>query len=361
MQFGDNTLCTVCTELFSSSSSTFHSRTHSVSMTAEYLYLCSFLSDGYYIAQRCICHSLEELVGHYSVDADGLCCRLTVVCPKFEKLKDEWEIERSSIRLTKQLQVWEFGEMWEGIRNGTTPVAVKIPETRSMGMHELQIMKKLHHNHVIQLYGVCTIGESVYIVTELMKNGSLLDYLRMGKGRHLQFPHLINIAAQVASGMAYLEEQHLIHRNLAAQNVFIGGGNIVKIANFRMACVTIGDEYIPELGEKLRIKWTAPEAAVCDHFSIKSDVWSYGILLWELITHGQVPYQGMKPAQVLTHVIHGYHMPQPLGCPGGLYQIMLNCWKDKPEERPTFEYLQYRMENFFTSVAEKPFCVLTVK
>ena len=300
-------------------------------------------------------------MGHYSVDADGLCCRLTVVCPKLEKLKDEWEIERSSIRLTKQLQTGEFGEMWEGIWNGTTPVAVKIPETRSMGMQELQIMKKLQHEHIIQLYGVCTVGEPVYIVTELMKNDSLSEYLRTGEGQHLQFPQLINIAAQVASGMAYLEEQHLIHRNLAAQNVMVGEGNTVKIANFRMARVTIDDDYIPELGEKLRIKWTAPEAAICNHFSIKSDVWSYGILLWELITHGQVPYQGMKLAEVLTHVIQGHHMPQPLGCPGGLYQIMMNCWKDKPEERPTFEYLKYRMENFFTSVAEKPFGVLILK
>ena len=146
---------------------------------------------------------------------------------------------------------------------------------------DARIAKKLQHEHIIQLdlYGVCTIGEPVYIVTELMKNGSLLDYLQIGEGQHLQFPHLINMAAQVASGMAYLEAQHLIHRNLAAQNIFIGGGKIVKIANFRMAHVIKGDEYIPELGEKIRIKWTAPEIAVCDHFSIKSDVWLYGILL----------------------------------------------------------------------------------
>ena len=280
-------------------------------------------------------------MGHYVVDADGLCCRLTAVCPKPSNKKDEWEIKRSSVQLTKQLQAGEFGEIMKGTWNGTKAVAVKIPTSKSMGMQELQIMKKLHHKHIIQLYGVCTEGKPMYIVTELMKNGSLSDHLQKGDGQHLKLPELVNIAAQVASGMAYLEEQHLIHRNLAAQNVFIGGGNIVKIANFRMARVTIGDEYIPELGEKLRIKWTAPEAAVCDHFSIKSDVWSYGILLWELITHGQVPYQGMKPAQVMTHVIYGYRMPQPLGCPGGLYQIMMNCWKDKPEERPTFEYLKY--------------------
>ena len=236
--------------------------------------------------------------------------------------------------------------MWEGLWNGATPVSVKIPKSRSMRMQELQIMKKLHHEHIIQLYGVCTEGEPVYIVTELMKNGSLLDYLQNSEGQYLKFPQLINIAAQVASGMAYLEAQHLIHRNLAAQNIFVGEGNIVKIANFRMARVIIGDEYIPELGEKLRIKWTAPEAVLYDHFSVKSDVWSYGIFLWELITYCRVPYQGMKHAEILLKLKQGYRLPRPFGCPDALYQIMINCWKDKPEERPTFEYLKYRMENF---------------
>ena len=306
-----------------------------------------------------MCNSLEELVGHYSVDADGLCCRLTVVCPKFEKLKDEWEIERSSIQITKQLQAGEFGKMWEGIWNGTKPVTVKTPISRSMGMQEVRIMKKLGHEHIIQLYAVCTEGEPMYIVTEFMKNGILLDYLQKGEGQHMKLPELIDVAAQVASGMAYLEVQHLIHRNLGARNILVGEGNIVKIANFRMAGVIIDGEYIPEIGEKFHIRSTAPEARFHDHFSIKSDVWSYGIFLWELITYGQMPYQEMKNAEVLLRLKQGYHLPQPFGCPDALYQVMINCWKDKPEERPTFEFLKYHMGDFFTSAAEEPFRVLT--
>ena len=296
-------------------------------------------------------------MGHYVVDADGLCCRLTVVCPKPNNKKDEWEIKRSSIRLTKQLQAGEFGEMSKGIQNGTKPVSVKIPTSKSMGMQELQIMKKLHHKYIIQLYGVCTVGEPMYIVTEFMKNGSLQDYLQKGEGQHLQFPQLINIATQVASGMAYLEECHYIHRNLAAQNILVGESNIVKIANFRMAHETIDAECIPELGEKIRIKWTAPEAILYNRFSIKSDVWSYGIFLWELITYGRVPYPGMKNAEVLEKVEQGYRMPQPPGCPDPLYQIMMDCWKEDPEERPTFEYLKYHMEDYFVA-AEKTFHLL---
>ena len=116
-----------------------------------------------------------------------------------------------------------------------------------------------------------------------------------------------------------------------------------------MAGIIIDGEYIPELGEKLCIKSTAPEALLYDHFSIKSDIWSYGIFLWELITYGQMPYQGMKHAEVLLKLKQGYHLPQPFGCPDALYQVMINCWKDKPEECPTFEFLKYHMEDFFTS------------
>ena len=285
---------------------------------------------------------------HYSLDADGLCCRLTVVCPEPNHTKDELEIERSSVLLTKQLKAGEFGEMWEGIWNGTKPVTVNISKSRRMGMQEVQIMKKLQHEHIIQLYAVCTEGEPVYIVTEFMKNGILLDYLQKGEGRHMKLPELIDIAAQVASGMAYLEECHYIHRNLGAHNIFVGEDNIVKIANFRMAGVIIDGEYIPELGEKLRIKWTAPEALLYDRFSIKSDVWSYGIFLWELITYGQVPYSGMNLTETQAKLEQGYRMPQPPGCPDPLYQIMSDCWNENPEERPTFERLKYHMEDYFT-------------
>ena len=164
----------------------------------------------------------------------------------------------------------------------------------------------------------------------------------------MNLPKLINIAVQVASGMAYLEAQHLIHRNLGARNILVGEGNIVKIAGFIMACI-VTDEDTTEQRKLLYAKWTAPEAFFYNRFSIKSDVWSYGIFLWELITYGRRPYPGMPNKEVPVELKMGYRMPRPLSCPDSLYRIMRDCWKDDPEERPTFEHLKYHMENYFLS------------
>ena len=158
-------------------------------------------------------------------------------------------------------------------------------------LKEAQIMKKLRHPKLIQLYAVCTLEEPIYIITELMKNGSLLEYLQ-GKGRTLKLPQLIDMSAQIASGMAYLESQNYIHRDLAARNVLVSENNIVKIADFGLARLIKEDEYEARVGARFPIKWTAPEAANYSKFSIKSDVWSFGILLTELVTYGRIPYPG---------------------------------------------------------------------
>jgi len=130
----------------------------------------------------------------------------------------------------------QFGEVWEGVWNNLTPVAIKSLKESSMDkdqfLEEASIMKKLRHDKLIRLYAVVTIREPILIVTELMKNGSLLDFFRHGKGRDLKFQDLVDICAQVAQGMAFLEAKNYIHRDLAARNILVGENNVVKIADF---------------------------------------------------------------------------------------------------------------------------------
>lgn len=182
-----------------------------------------------------------------------------------------------------------------------------------------------------------------------MSCGSLLDYLARGEGQNIQLPVLIDMSAQVAAGMAYLETQGYIHRDLAARNILVGENNICKVADFGLARLIEDDEYTAHEGAKFPIKWTAPEAALYNTFTIKSDVWSFGVLLTEIVTKGRIPYPGMSNAETIAQVERGYRMPQPPSCPDPLFQIMLQCWNKEAENRPTFEYLQGTLEDYFVS------------
>ncbi|XP_002742020.1 tyrosine-protein kinase Src42A-like [Saccoglossus kowalevskii] len=308
---------------------------------------------GYFIARRCTFSTLSEMVQHYSRVPDGLCVNLRKPCVMMEKPQtagmsyntvDQWEIPRESLATIRKLGSGQFGDVFEGLWNTTTPVAVKQLRKGTMDpsdfLREAEIMKKLRHPKLVQLYAVCTLQEPIYIVTELMNNGSLLDYLQ-GGGRKLKLPQLIDMSAQIASGMAYLESQNYIHRDCVIFNDLFKPVNNLSIS-FQE------DEYEARVGAKFPIKWTAPEAANYNRFTIKSDVWSFAILLTEIITYGRVPYPGMTNAEVLHQVDHGYRMPCPPGCPEALYQIMLECWKKEEMERPTFETLQWKLEDFFT-------------
>uniref|UniRef100_A0ABK0LVQ9 Tyrosine-protein kinase n=1 Tax=Rattus norvegicus TaxID=10116 RepID=A0ABK0LVQ9_RAT len=314
-------------------------------------------SGGFYITSRTQFNSLQQLVAYYSKHADGLCHRLTTVCPTSKPqtqglAKDAWEIPRESLRLEVKLGQGCFGEVWMGTWNGTTRVAIKTLKPGTMSpeafLQEAQVMKKLRHEKLVQLYAVVS-EEPIYIVTEYMNKGSLLDFLKGETGKYLRLPQLVDMSAQIASGMAYVERMNYVHRDLRAANILVGENLVCKVADFGLARLIEDNEYTARQGAKFPIKWTAPEAALYGRFTIKSDVWSFGILLTELTTKGRVPYPGMVNREVLDQVERGYRMPCPPECPESLHDLMCQCWRKEPEERPTFEYLQAFLEDYFTS------------
>ena len=308
--------------------------------------------------------TITELVAHYNKQILPIAkyqhIKLKSVClPQphgvnlSRTVKKIWETSRKSVHLIRKIGTGAFSEVWEGTWRNSTLVAVKelktgIPSTDKF-LKEIELLKQLSHPKIIQLYAVCTRGEPIYIITELMKHGSLLEYLR-GDGRSLKLPQLINMGIQVASGMSYLGEKNCIHRDLAARNILVTEDLICKVADFGSARIIPEGVYIAHAETMFPIKWTAIEAILHSKYTIKSDVWSFGILLYELITCGSVPYPGMLNTQVIKKLERGYRMPCPEGCPEQLYKIMRECWRDEATSRPTFKVLQSTLDNFHVGI-----------
>ncbi|KAH0511300.1 Tyrosine-protein kinase Blk [Microtus ochrogaster] len=343
---------------------------------------------GYYISPRVTFPTLQALVQHYSKKGDGLCQKLTLPCvspaPKNPWAQDEWEIPRQSLKLVRKLGSGQFGEVWMGYYKNNVKVAVKTLKEGTMSpeafLGEANVMKSLQHERLVRLYAVVT-REPIYIVTEYMARGCLLDFLKTDEGSRLSLPRLIDMSAQIAEGMAYIERMNSIHRDLRAANILVSETLCCKIADFGLARI-IDSEYTAQEGNfrlapgtektvlslryrlwalpsshtvalrgaKFPIKWTAPEAIHFGVFTIKADVWSFGVLLMEIITYGRVPYPGMSNPEVIRSLEQGYRMPCPETCPPELYRdIITECWRGRPEERPTFEFLQSVLEDFYTA------------
>ncbi|XP_054431903.1 tyrosine-protein kinase Blk [Pteronotus mesoamericanus] len=311
---------------------------------------------GYYISPRITFPTLQALVQHYSKKGDGLCRKLTQPCvslaPQNPWAQDEWEIPRQSLRLVRKLGSGQFGEVWMGYYKNNMKVAIKTLKEGTMSpeafLGEANLMKTLQHERLVRLYAVVT-KEPIYIVTEYMARGCLLDFLKTDEGSRLSLPRLIDMSAQVAEGMAYIEKMNSIHRDLRAANILVSETLGCKIGDFGLARI-IDNEYTAQEGAKFPIKWTAPEAIHFGVFTIKADVWSFGILLMEIITYGRVPYPGMSNPEVIRNLERGYRMPRPDSCPPELYHgVIAECWRSRPEERPTFEFLQSVLEDFNTA------------
>ncbi|XP_014670463.1 PREDICTED: tyrosine-protein kinase Abl-like, partial [Priapulus caudatus] len=313
-------------------------------------------------------NTLAELVHHHSIYPDGLITQLLYPAPKKNKPTiyglspepDDWEIERTEFAMKQRLGGGQYGDVYEAVwKRHNKTVAVKTLKEESMALkdflEEAAIMKEMKHPNLVQLLGVCTREPPFYIVTEFMQHGNLLDYLRSTNKDDLSAVTLMYMASQVAAAMEYLESRNFIHRDLAARNCLVADNHFVKVCDFGLARLTRDDTYTAHAGAKFPIKWTAPEGLAYNTFSIKSDVWAFGVLLWEIATYGMSPYPGVDLTEVYHLLEKGYRMERPQGCPENVYDLMKKCWQWDPNQRPTFKEIGRELEDMFpnSSISEE--------
>ncbi|XP_066568732.1 tyrosine-protein kinase ABL1 isoform X1 [Amia ocellicauda] len=313
-----------------------------------------------YVSSESRFNTLAELVHHHSTVADGLITTLHYPAPKRNKPTiygvspnyDKWEMERTDITMKHKLGGGQYGEVYEGVwKKYSLTVAVKTLKEDTMEVEEFlkeaAVMKEIKHPNLVQLLGVCTREPPFYIITEFMTHGNLLDYLRECNREEVNAVVLLYMATQISSAMEYLEKKNFIHRDLAARNCLVGENHLVKVADFGLSRLMTGDTYTAHAGAKFPIKWTAPESLAYNKFSIKSDVWAFGVLLWEIATYGMSPYPGIDLSQVYELLEKDYRMDRPEGCPEKVYELMRACWKWTPAERPSFAEIHQAFETMF--------------
>ncbi|XP_023348749.1 proto-oncogene tyrosine-protein kinase receptor Ret, partial [Eurytemora carolleeae] len=255
-------------------------------------------------------------------------------------------------------------------------------------LSEYNLLKEVDHPHVIKILGACTDRRGpLYLIIEYAKHGALRTFLRNCRNlfqvgdqnsrqrsfldsasaplssEFLSSPtdesvyqinstDLTNFAWQVSKGMVYLSEMKLVHRDLAARNVLVAEGKMCKISDFGLSRDVYTDEaYWKRSSGKLPIKWMAPESLRDHIYTSKSDVWGFGVLLWELVTLGSSPYPGVQPDRLYPLLSAGYRMQRPENCSKNLYSMMLSCWAQIPEKRPTFHQIEKQLEQILQSSA----------
>uniref|UniRef100_A0A8C4TID2 Tyrosine-protein kinase n=1 Tax=Erpetoichthys calabaricus TaxID=27687 RepID=A0A8C4TID2_ERPCA len=295
--------------------------------------------------------NLMQLVEHYTKDADGLCTRLIkpklmegTVAAQDEFSRSGWALNLKELRFLQSIGKGEFGDVMLGDYRGNK-VAVKCIKndaTAQAFLAEASVMTQLRHNNLVQLLGVIVEEKGgLFIVTEYMAKGSLVDYLRSRGRSVLTADCLLQFSLNVCEAMEYLEANNFVHRDLAARNVLVSDDNVAKVSDFGLTKEASSTQ---DTG-KLPVKWTSPEALREKKFSTKSDVWSYGILLWEIYSFGRVPYPRIPLKDVVPRVEKGYKMDAPDGCPPAVYDVMKQCWTLDPVARPSFRILREKLQH----------------
>ncbi|XP_072022146.1 uncharacterized protein [Amphiura filiformis] len=280
--------------------------------------------------------------------------------PTLDSESRQCEIQRSRIRLHEVIGSGAFGEVYLatarniGRDRELSHVAVKVlkdsKEQSSDFMKELKFLQSLDpHPNIIGFIGCCTDKEPYYLVLEYAPNGNLREYLhsiRKEPGEQvLQPKEIIGFAFDVSKGMEYISSKNCVHRDLATRNILLGKENVCKLSDFGLARdMETKHQYEMKSDSRVPVRWLAPESIKDNKYSIKTDVWSFGIVLWELVTMGAHPYAGMNAKQVVKMVCDGERLDKPDHCNDAIYNFMLKCWNDNPKRRPDFHDIRTQLE-----------------
>uniref|UniRef100_W5MUH6 Tyrosine-protein kinase n=1 Tax=Lepisosteus oculatus TaxID=7918 RepID=W5MUH6_LEPOC len=306
----------------------------------------------YYLAEKYLFSSIPELIYYHQHNAAGLITRLRhPVSTRRERAPrpagfpaDILEIEPSEVSFVEEVGSGQFGVVQLGYwhSNDNLKVAIKMVREGAMSEEEFKeeakVMAKMSHPKLVQLYGLVTQTAPMCLVFEFMEYGCLSDYLRNQRGSFSQ-DTLLGMCLDVCDGMAYLESANFIHRDLAARNCLVGENQVVKVSDFGMARFVLDDQYTSSYGSKFPVKWSAPEVIQYCKFSSKSDVWSFGVLMWEVYSEGKMPYENQSNGEVVASISSGLRLLKPRLASEDIYQLMEWSWKEKPEDRPSFKLL----------------------
>ncbi|XP_017142316.1 tyrosine-protein kinase Fer isoform X3 [Drosophila miranda] len=256
--------------------------------------------------------------------------------------RERWELSNDDVVLLERIGRGNFGDVYKAkLKSTKLDVAVKtcrmtLPdEQKRKFLQEGRILKQYDHPNIVKLIGICVQKQPIMIVMELVLGGSLLTYLRKNSNG-LSARQQMGMCRDAAAGMRYLESKNCIHRDLAARNCLVDLEHSVKISDFGMSREE--EEYIVSDGMKqIPVKWTAPEALNFGKYTSLCDVWSYGILMWEIFSKGDTPYSGMSNSRARERIDTGYRMPTPENTPPEMYRLMLKCWAADAESRPHFD------------------------
>ncbi|CAI5651586.1 tyrosine-protein kinase ITK/TSK [Oreochromis niloticus] len=307
----------------------------------------------FYLAEKYLFSTIPELIYYHQHNAAGLITRLRHPVSQGGRCsqdatditKDQWEVDPAELILGQEIGSGQFGLVLEGSWRDRK-VAVKMVREECMSdeefKEEARIMMRLSHSKLVQLYGVCTQHSPICLVFEYMDNGCLTDYLRERKGS-LSQDILLGMCLDVSEGMAYLEMSNFIHRDLAARNCLVSKNNEVKVSDFGMTRFVLDDQYTSSQCSKFPVKWSAPEVIRYCKFSTKSDVWSFGVLMWEVYNEGRLPYENRTNAEVVDSLNAGLRLLKPRLAPDSVHLLMEWCWKEKPDDRPTFGLLFHEL------------------